>query len=132
MRSPTGRLTREQYNSLGVKMAPLFKQSLLHDLPGDRSGSRDLVFELFEQYERECGRLNGYDLSDVVFHIYTQLEQHPNQQRTPIHSMFVDETQDFTQAELALFLRVVEDKNDMVESKPAIICSCFLSCCSAR
>lgn len=114
VRSRDGRLTREQYNDLGCKMAPLFKQCQPDDLPADISGSRHLVYDLFEKYQREYAKLNGYDLSDVVHHIYTQLEKYPDQQRTPVHSMFVDETQDFTQAELALFLRVVEDKNDLV------------------
>jgi len=131
VRSKKGRLTREEYNALGVKMAPLFKQSLLHDLPGDRSGSRDLVYDLFERYQCECKRLNGYDLSDVVFHIYTQLQQYPDQKRTPVHSMFVDETQDFTQAELSLFLRVVEDKNDLV-CCVVLCCVCVCVCVCAR
>ena len=112
LRSQSGRLTRVQYNALGVKMAPVFKQTLLDDMPADRAGTRDLVYTLYEEYEKERARLDGYDVADVVFHIYRQLEEYPDQARTAVHSMFVDETQDFTQAELALFVRVVEDKND--------------------
>ena len=102
-----------QYNALGAKLAPLFKPSLLDDLPADRKGSRDFIYDLYEEYEREKAQLVGYDLSDVVHYIYQQLDQHRHHARTPVHSIFVDETQDFTQAELALFLRVAEDKNDL-------------------
>lgn len=102
-----------QYNALGAKMAPLFKPSLLDDLPADRKGSRDFIYDLYEEYECEKAQLVGYDLSDAVHYIYQQLDQHRHHDRTPVHSIFVDETQDFTQAELALFLRVAEDKNDL-------------------
>jgi len=113
LRSVDGRLTREEYNELGVKMAPNFKKTLTEDLPGDRSGSRDFVFDLYLKYEDEKKELGGYDISDVVFHIWSQIAKLPADQRTVIHSIFVDETQDFTQAELALFVRVANDKNDM-------------------
>lgn len=113
LRSPNGSLTREQYNKLGQKMAPNFRRSSsqsdgVQEL--DRSSSRDFIYDLFEQYEEAKLKLNAYDVSDVVFHIWRQLEKHPDTQRTPIHGMFVDETQDFTQAELALFVRIAEDK----------------------
>jgi len=56
------------------------------------------------------------------------LHQYPDQKRTPVHSMFVDETQDFTQAELSLFLRVVEDKNDLVCGVCVCVCMCVCVC----
>jgi ankyrin repeat protein len=113
LRSIDGRLTREEYNELGAKMAPNFKKTLAEDLPGDRSASRDFVFDLFLKYEEEKKMLGGYDVSDVVFHIWSQLAQQPAEERTLIHSIFVDETQDFTQAELALFVRIAKEKNDL-------------------
>ena len=116
LRRPNGRLTREEYNNLGAKMAPNFKKTLSDDLQGDRSHSRDFVYDLFERYEEEKSKLGGYDISDVVFHIWNQLEQYPVGQRTQIHSIVVDETQDFTQAELALFVRVASEKNELLFS----------------
>ena len=113
LRRVNGRLTREEYNELGAKMAPNFKKTLAEDLPGDRSASRDFVFDLFLKYEEEKKMLGGYDISDVVFHIWSQLAQQPAEERTLIHSIFVDETQDFTQAELALFVRIAKEKNDL-------------------
>jgi len=119
LRTPTGRLSRQEYNDLGAKMAPNFKRFLAEDLPGDRSASRDLVYSLYEAYEKEKGAMRGYDISDVVFHIWTQLEkeradpERPDLRRTPIASVFVDETQDFTQAELAVFVRIATEKNDL-------------------
>lgn len=98
LRSPNGRLTRDRYAQLGAKMAP------------NSRFNRDCIYSLYEQYEEAKLKLNAYDISDVVFHIWRELEKHPDAPRTPIHGMFVDETQDFTQAELALFVRITEDK----------------------
>jgi superfamily I DNA/RNA helicase len=122
LRSSNGRLTRVQYNGLGAKMAPNFRKAFMDDLPSDRSDSRDFVYDLYEQYEREKSLLNAYDVSDVVFHIWGQLQKIPPQQRTPIHSVYIDETQDFTQGELSLFLRIAEDKNDMFFSGDTAQC----------
>ena len=119
LRTPNGRLSRQEYNDLGAKIAPNFKSFLAEDLPGDRSASRDLVYTLYEAYEKEKGALRGYDISDVVFHIWSQLEKeradqdHRVVRRTEIASIFVDETQDFTQAELAVFVRIATEKNDL-------------------
>lgn len=106
LRSPNGRLTRKDYNGLGKKMAPNFQMSC----DGAQEVDRDFVYGLYEQYEEAKKKLNAYDISDVVFHIWRELEKHPDLQRTPIHSMLVDETQDFTQSQLALFIRITEDK----------------------
>jgi len=120
LRTPNGRLSRQEYNDLGAKIAPNFKSFLAEDLPGDRSASRDLVYTLYEAYEKEKAALRGYDISDVVFHIWSQLEKekadppdHPVVRRTEIASVFVDETQDFTQAELSVFVRIATGKNDL-------------------
>ena len=41
-------------------------------------------------------RLNAYDLSDVIFDLWARLEKYP-EIKLPLETMFVDETQDFTQ-----------------------------------
>jgi hypothetical protein len=98
-------------------MAPNFKglsvgDSLSH-VPGDLRGHRDVIYDLFEAYEDEKKALNGFDLLDLVFHIWTQLttigEGRGGEGRggrgVVIHSVYVDVTQDFTQAELRLIMR---------------------------
>ncbi len=54
------------------------------------------VYDLFEIYESEKRSMQAYDVSDVMYYIWTQLQSRPYN-GTPIHAMFVDETQDFTQ-----------------------------------
>ncbi|EKX42080.1 hypothetical protein GUITHDRAFT_111932 [Guillardia theta CCMP2712] len=116
LRSSQGFLSREEYLHMPEKMAPNFKglkaSEAMEDLPGDRKGSRDVIYDLFQLYEKEKKRLNMYDIADVTHHIYHNYDVGaPERQR--VHSIYVDEAQDFTQAELALFFKVCEDKNDM-------------------
>jgi hypothetical protein len=56
------------------------------------------VYDLFEKYEKEKRALCAFDMCDVVHHIWTQIQARPYS-GTPIHSMVVDETQDFIQVE---------------------------------
>lgn len=69
----------------------------MEDLPGNKRGTRDLVYDLFEVYEDLRRKLNAYDLSDVIFNLWSRLEKYPMEQ-LPLETLFVDETQDFTQA----------------------------------
>ena len=92
-------------------MQGLGAKESLEDLPGNKRGNRDLVYDLFELYEEHRLRLNAYDLSDVIFNLWSRLEKYPLAH--PLDTMFVDETQDFTQAELSLFVRVCAGKNTM-------------------
>lgn len=122
----SGYLSREEYLYLPTKMAPNFKgltsNETIEDLPGDRKGTRDVIYDLFEEYEKEKRKLDAYDISDVIFHIWSRL-QSEGYSGPHIDSVFVDETQDFTQAELRLFIRICRDKNDMVSA------CVLLSCC---
>jgi hypothetical protein len=54
------------------------------------------VYDLFELYEAEKRSMQAYDLSDVIHYIWRSLQIRAYS-GTPIHAMFVDETQDFTQ-----------------------------------
>ena len=69
----------------------------MEDLPGNKRGTRDLVYDLFEVYEDLRLKLNMYDLCDLIFNLWSRLEKHPLAQ-LPLETLFVDETQDFTQA----------------------------------
>jgi ATP-dependent exoDNAse (exonuclease V) beta subunit len=112
----TGRLSREEYLKLPTKMAPNFKglsqTETLEDMPAERRGTRDLLYDLYEAYEYEKRRAGAYDISDVVHHIWRQLQEE-GYRGVGIDSILVDETQDFTQAELRLFISICSDKNDM-------------------
>ncbi len=116
LEKPEGKLTREEYLRLPAKRAPNFSGlshgEKLEDLPGDRRGNRDLVYDLFMVYEAEKKKLGAYDIADLVHNLWHRLMSQ-GYMGIPIHSVFVDETQDFVQAELRLFLHMCVNKNDM-------------------
>ena len=92
LRSKAGFLSANEYYQLGKKMAPNFKTN------------REIVYACFEEYEKVKKRSSFFDDNDLVHNLYHRLLQ--TQGNKPvIHQLYVDEVQDFTQAELALFLR---------------------------
>jgi tetratricopeptide (TPR) repeat protein len=116
LKTSNGILSREEYLHLSQKMAPNFKglsaNESFRDLPGNRRGHRDLIYDLFQEYEFEKKKLQAYDISDAVSHIWKRLQGAPYA-GVQLHSIFVDEVQDFTPAELKLFIHVCADKNDL-------------------
>ena len=96
-------------------------------LPGDRLGHRDLIYTLYEEYERIKKKWNHenknfkrdssrkqrfyFDISDMCHHVWTRLQKE-GYKGVPLHSLYVDETQDFTQAELKVLFEVCCNKND--------------------
>jgi len=101
-----GRLSCEEYVDLPKKMASSFRA----DLQG--VGGRLPVYELFERYEVAKAENRCYDSADLVFHIYSRIKAH-GYNGPPIDNMVVDEVQDFTQAELLVFLEASYDKNQL-------------------
>ncbi|EFN58513.1 hypothetical protein CHLNCDRAFT_140575 [Chlorella variabilis] len=104
----SGRLTEDEYLSdIGRKQAPNFGPE-----------SRRLIYQLSTAYEQEKkrGLTEGhvthflYDAADVVAWIHRRLREE-GYRGEPIHELYCDEVQDFTQAELLLSLRVVSDPN---------------------
>ena len=86
-----GYLSYEEYLNLGHKMAP------------DFAGNREIAYNLFKRYE-EIKRRNGYfDDGDLVFNLFQRLSQ-LNDVNWCVHQFYIDEVQDFTQAELTLLL----------------------------
>jgi len=100
---PKGRLTFEQYEALGKKVASGFRSE------AEGFGSRAEVYELFEEYEKAKRLKHSYDSSDLVFSVYQRLKSGYN--GVAIDSIVIDEVQDFTQSELRLFLMACGDKN---------------------
>ncbi|XP_033107816.1 TPR and ankyrin repeat-containing protein 1-like [Anneissia japonica] len=93
-----GMLNLEDYQKIGKKRATNF------------TGDRSEVFELFKNYEHMKRQHMYFDEADVVFNIYRRL-QDVEVPDWAIHQIYVDETQDFTQAELALLIRCCSDPN---------------------
>ena len=95
----TGRLSLESYLKIGQKKAANFTAEC-----------REAIYKLFISYERVKKSHHMFDENDLVFHLYHRLRQC----RVPdwsIHNLYVDETQDFTQAELMLLIRCCRDPN---------------------
>ncbi|CAD7695958.1 unnamed protein product [Ostreobium quekettii] len=104
LESESGHLTLEEYLEVGRKRAPNYSSDL-----------RRKVYPVYLRYEHEKRTRFHYDTLDLVGHIYRRL-QVEGYRGTPVHSMFRDEVQDFTQAELLLDLRTVKDPNGIFYS----------------
>ncbi|XP_053388237.1 LOW QUALITY PROTEIN: TPR and ankyrin repeat-containing protein 1-like [Mercenaria mercenaria] len=97
---PNGCLSKDEYIDLGRKRAPNF------------SGEREEIYDIFVLYEHKKKQGRMFDETDVVRSVFqrlAQLETSP----VAIHQIYVDETQDFTQAELFLLIRLCQNPNDM-------------------
>ena len=95
-----GYLSSEEYCELGRKRAPNF------------SADREVVYSLFRIYQQIKCSLRMFDEADVVHHIYNRLMQIQVPEWS-VHRFYVDETQDFTQAELSLLIRCSRDPNGL-------------------
>ena len=97
-------LNLEEYKEIGDRMAPNF------------SSHRDTIYKLYCNYQRyqQNQRNHSYhfDECDLVLHLYNRLKK---VQDIPwsIHSFYIDEVQDFTQAELATIIHCCSDPNSM-------------------
>ena len=95
-----GFLSREEYESLGRNRAPIFK------------GSRDHIYELFLRYHQLKSK-NLFSEGDLIFNLHQRMAKYQGTEWV-IHYFFVDETQDFTQAELWLLIQCCQDPNNML------------------
>ena len=95
-----GFLSLEDYESLGRKKAPNF------------SANRKVVYDLFLVYQQQRSRYRMFDEADLVFNIHRRLQSSPGLDWS-IHQFYVDETQDFTQAELSLLIRCCRFPNEL-------------------
>ncbi|CAL1532830.1 unnamed protein product [Lymnaea stagnalis] len=96
-----GYLNKEQYISIGRKRAPNF------------DGDRPLIYEIFQRYQNYLKKNHLFDEADVVFHIYGRLKKTPGNIYWMPHHIYIDETQDFSQAELALLVSLCRFPNQM-------------------
>eukprot|EP01045_Picozoa_sp_COSAG04_P011050 COSAG04_NODE_699_length_11044_cov_4.121243_3_plen_453_part_00 len=101
-----GHLSQEEYTSLPRKLG-LFGSDLR-----SAGTSREGVYLIYNDYEEWKRRRGWYDRMDVVHDLYRRVKK-VGYRGVPIHSMSIDEVQDFTQAELCLYLEVVQNPNDV-------------------
>ena len=101
--SDTGYLTLDEYQELGQKCAANFT-----------SDRRAEIYVLYMEYRRLKQELAMYDENDLVYHVYRRLTTADGAApEWVIHEFYVDETQDFTQAELCLLIQCSADPNAM-------------------
>ena len=97
-------LSLQEYKLIGNRMAPNF------------SSHRDTIYKVFLKYRKyqQNQRHHNYlfDECDLVLHLYNRLKDVPDVPWS-IHSLYIDEVQDFTQAELAIFIHCCRDPNSM-------------------
>ena len=97
-------LSCEEYREVGNRKARTF------------ADQRDKIYDMYLGYQkyRQDERLQAvlFDECDLVHNLYRRL---CNTEDVPwsIHSFYIDEVQDFTQAELAIFLHCCQDPNSM-------------------
>lgn len=97
--SERGYLTLEEYQQVGRKCAPSFTDCR-HD-----------IYKLFTNYEKERKRKGLLDECDLLHNIHSRLKE--NAFDWQVDEVYVDETQDFTQAELDLLIRLCKNGNRM-------------------
>ncbi|NXA75537.1 TRNK1 protein, partial [Thryothorus ludovicianus] len=95
-----GTLTEEQYKKLGRKRSPNFKE--------DRSE----IYHLFCLYQQIRSQRGYFDEEDVLYNLSQRLSK-LRELPWSIHEFYGDEIQDFTQAELALLMKCINDPNTM-------------------
>ena len=97
--SEVGYLSLDEYLALGRKRAANF------------NSDRSAVYDLYKKYRRLKQNLSMYDENDIVHHLYHRLTFNGAAPEWVVHEFYVDETQDFTQAELCLLIRCAADPN---------------------
>ena len=106
IKTKEGYLSLQEYEEIGRKMAPNYSQN------------RQEIYEIFKvykdylQHHRKEELHNVFDECDLTHSIYTRLNSLKDLPWS-IHSIYIDEVQDFTQAELSIFIRICRDPNDL-------------------
>ncbi|NWH70262.1 TRNK1 protein, partial [Piaya cayana] len=95
-----GKLTEDQYKKLGRKRSPNFTE--------DRSE----IYQLFCLYEQIRSQRGYFDEEDFLYNLSQRLSK-LSELPWSIHEFYGDEIQDFTQAELALLMKCINDPNAM-------------------
>ena len=118
---PDRSLSQKRFLSLDEYLALPRKVSRLDQ------AQRRVAYELYERYEKIKTEGNQFDEMDVVYNLAGRVslfynsderaedsEDKSHQGFIPIDSLFVDEVQDFTQAELYLLVKLSRDPNNLM------------------
>lgn len=100
--SEKGYLTEEEYIRVGQKAAPNF------------AGNRQQIYAFFERYKihvQNHPSENLFDECDLVHNLFRRLPKEADKMKWVLHSIYIDEVQDFTQGELWLMLHNCSDPN---------------------
>lgn len=100
IQQPMGYLSREQYISIGQKMAPNFSQ-----------GDRKYIYSFFLKYQGYLQNNSAFDECDIVCNLYHRILR--AQPSWKISYFYVDEVQDFTQAELSIIAHLSSEPNNL-------------------
>ncbi|NWU99885.1 TRNK1 protein, partial [Upupa epops] len=95
-----GKLTVEQYKKLGRKRSPNFTE--------DRSE----IYHLFCLYQQMQSQRGYFDEEDLLYNLSQRLSK-LRELPWSVHEFYGDEIQDFTQAELAVLMKCINDPNAM-------------------
>ena len=98
LNSKYGFLSRKQYVSLGKRRGLINK------------AGRDRIYDYFMAYDRQKRLIGAFDLQDIIFHLYSQLK-YEGYRGTIIHSITIDEVQDFSQSTLQLLMMICKQQN---------------------
>ena len=98
-----GYLSEEEYVSLGKKMAPNYV---------DKRSDIYKIFKLYLNYVGHHSKESVFDECDLNRDIYKRLA-YLTDLPWSIHNIYVDEVQDFTQAELSILIRICREPNDL-------------------
>lgn len=100
LESKCGYMSKDEYEQIGRKKAPNF------------SGDRNIIYEMFKRYRKICVDKNLFDELDVLHNVYRRLRANRIQSWL-FDEIYVDETQDFTEAELFLLIHCCQDPNQL-------------------
>lgn len=102
LQSPRGMLSRSEYLNLANT-----RNSFLS------CQQRDMIYSEFEKYESLKSNSFEYDILDLVHYVYRNMSA-SNVKFPSIHSIFVDEVQDLTPAQIALFKFICLNRDGFV------------------
>ncbi|NXS59394.1 TRNK1 protein, partial [Brachypteracias leptosomus] len=95
-----GKLTEEQYKKLGRKRSPNFTEN------------RSEIYHLFCLYQQIRSQRGYFDEEDLLYNLSQRVSK-LSELPWSIHEFYGDEIQDFTQAELVLLMKCINDPNAM-------------------
>ena len=103
VKTKEGYLSQEAYQRLGKKMAPNYI---------DKREDIYKIFKLYVNYVKHQCEDKVFDECDLNHNIYSRLNVLKDLPWS-VHSIYIDEVQDFTQSELSIFIRICRNPNDL-------------------